>query len=179
MLSKDWLLGYLEGQGSFSVVIKKSGHSRRLQVVADFSVKVPSSETKLLEMISKGLGNVGKVYCKDTSAVLKITKLEDVLKVVTFFSSGKFASSSQAETFSIWAKCVDLIQKGEHLTPQGMLKIAALRNLLHDQKKWNKRSFCEVRVEVDPCEPYKKLGKIPERCDCKSCKEVCYARDIS
>jgi hypothetical protein len=166
-MNPDWLFGYLEGQGRFSIVLKKSGISRGLQVVADFSVK--SDDSELLESISGRLG--GKVYPKNDSYVLKITKLEEVLEVVDFFKHGEFKSKTQEERFKRWKVCVKLIESGQHLTKDGMLAIATLRNKLHSKDKWNKKSFCDIRTEVDPCEVYKRFGKIPAGCD--KCKGVC------
>jgi len=162
-MNLDWLLGYLEGQGSFSIVLKKSGD--RMQVVADFSVK---GDKDLLERVAEYIG--GKVYRKGGSYVLKVTKLNEAAMLVRMLEH-KIKSEVNKDTFGVWKECVCLMENGEHLTKEGMLKIATLRNSLHGKDKWNKKSFCEIRTKVDPCEIYKKLGKIPEGCKiCGGCQ---------
>jgi len=164
-MNNNWLLGYLEGQGRFSIVMKKSGPSKRLQVVADFSVK--SDDSELLRDISKLFG--GKIYSKSGAWVLKITKLKDILKVVKFFEGKEMTSKAQRETFQTWKECVKLIENKDHLTNEGMLAIATLRNNLHFKDKWNKKSFCAVKAEIDPCGMYKIYGEIPK--GCRGCSE--------
>jgi len=161
-MDQKWLSGFIEGTGCFSIIIRKSHNSVGYQTITDFTVKLPLEQKPLLEEIQSHLG-LGKVYSNQKGALLKATKLEDAKKLIVLFD-GKFISPAKAREFSVWKDCVSLMEKGLHHTHQGLLEIAHLRDSIHVKKLWNKKNFCSLRVELDPCHIYQKEKHLPQGC---------------
>ena len=111
----------------------------------------------------------GNIYYRNKEtkdeAILKATKLEEVKNITSLFKATDFLSPIKQKKFKIWSECVDIIDKKQHLTKEGFLKIALLRDVLnHSKKQWNKKKYCHVRLEIDPCHVYQKEKRLPETC---------------
>ena|SRR3989338_5253858 len=167
-VSKQWLLGFIESAAVFSIIIKKSKNTLGQQVVADFTIKLPGSEVGILEKIQQVL-QAGNIYYRNKEtkdeAMLKATKLEEVKKIINLFKPTDFLSETKRKKFELWSQCICLIENKQHLTKEGILEIALLRDLLNRSKnQWNKKKYCHVRLEIDPCHVYQKEKKLPETC---------------
>ena len=167
-VSKQWLLGFIESAAVFSIILKKSNNTLGQQVVADFTIKLPGSEVGILEKIQEVL-QAGNIYYRNKEtkdeAILKATKLEEVKNIVTLFRPTDFLSETKRKKFETWSECIAIIEKKQHLTKEGFLKIALLRDVLNYKKKqWNKKKYCHVRLEIDPCHIYQKENRLPETC---------------
>lgn len=162
-MDKKWLLGFIEGSGCFSIVIRKSSTTVGYQTIADFTLKLPASQRDLLEKIQKTL-KVGRLYENGDEVILKATKLSDARALATFFTPHSFVSEAKKKEFANWKKCVSLMNKGSHTTKNGLLEIARLRDALHTKNLWNKKNYCDLRVELDPCHVYQKTHSLPEGC---------------
>jgi len=182
-MNKQWLLGFVEGEGCFSIIIKKSrGHIHGYQAHADFSIKLTASEKDTLEKIRNYLGNVGHIYYRDPEktrlkfinaneeVMFKVTKLEEIKKIVEFFKDLDFISLSKKQDFENWCECIKLIENKQHLTKEGLLKISYIRDKIHKRKQWNKQNFCMIKNKIDPCHIYLKENKIPLNCKSNKCK---------
>ncbi len=183
MLNKEWLLGFIEGEGCFSIIIKKSGISKTAkQIVADFTIKLTESEKEVLEKVREFLGNIGNIYFQSSKSsrgkglanardcmAFKVTKLKEVRNIASLLENMEFISTSKRQEFKAWKECIELMEKKEHLTKEGLFKIALLREKLNKRKQWNRKSYCEFRNEIEKCPEYLKNNKIPEGCNI--CKE--------
>jgi hypothetical protein len=181
-MNKNWLLGFVEGEGCFSIIIKKGkNYAQGYQVHADFSIKSTASERETLELIRNFLGEVGHIYHQDSKkkflnthpeAIFKVTKLEEIKKIVDFFKDLQFISQSKKQDFENWCKCIELIEDKQHLTKEGLLKISYIRDKIHKRKQWNKQNYCMIKSDVDPCEIYLKKKEIPINCNSKLCNPL-------
>jgi len=167
-IDKKWLLGFIESAGIFSIIIKKSKNNLGHQIVADFTIKLPGSEVGLLEKIKDHL-QAGNIYYRNKitkdEAILKATKLEEVKRIASLFKPDDFVSDTKRKKFETWKNCINLIEQKQHLTKEGILQIALLRDLLHYNKKlWNKKKYCHVRLELDPCHVYQEEKRLPDTC---------------
>ena len=173
-LKRHWMLGFIEASACFSIVIKRGrGYKCKNQVFADFSIKFPPDQHELARAIKKALG-AGRIYCRSDKdrrckeVLLKSTALDDVKRIAAFLKMG-FVSKARRQEFEVWVRCISSIDAGEHLTKEGLLRIALLREDLHSRRQWNKKNYCTIRQRIDPCEVYKRLGSIPTSCRvCKS-----------
>ncbi len=168
-IDKKWLLGFIESAAVFSIILKKSNNNLGQQVVADFTIKVPGSEVGTLERIQQGL-QAGNIYYRNKEtkdeAILKATKLEEVKNIITMFKPEDFVSPTKQKKFKIWSECITIIDQKQHLTKEGFLQIALLRDVLnYSKKQWNKKRYCHVRLEIDPCHVYQKEKKLPDNCE--------------
>ena len=168
-LDKKWLLGFVESAATFSIIIKKRKNTLGQQVVADFTIKLPGSEVGTLEKIKEEL-QAGNIYYRNKEtkdeAILKATKLEEIKNIVLVFKPEDFVSETKRKKFELWSQCIQMIEQKQHLTKEGILQIALLRDLLNYNKKhWNKKKYCHVRLEIDPCHVYQQEKKLPETCE--------------
>ncbi|MBU0953264.1 MAG: LAGLIDADG family homing endonuclease [Nanoarchaeota archaeon] len=161
MLSRPWLLGFLEAQGSFSIVFKKIPSGLGYQVIPDFSVKVPLAQVSLLEAIQQEL-RIGHIYRTATGATLKATKLADAQDLIAFLEGQRFLSETRQRHFDAWKESVRLITQGTHRTKEGLLNLAMHRDLLTERKQ-HQHDYCHVRRDLDPCE-HAKHGTLPKTC---------------
>lgn len=184
MLNKQWLLGFIEGEGCFCIVVKKSGKDHKTnQVTTDFTIKLTESEREVLERIRDYMGGIGHIYFQSSEPnrkkgminardclAFKVTKLEQTKRIAELFDENDFVSNSKKAEFLAWKECISMMERKEHLTKEGFFKIALLRDKLNKRKQWNRKSYCEFRNEVEKCSEYIKYKKIPE--NCSICKGV-------
>jgi len=145
------------------VIIRKSHNQVGYQTIADFTIKLPLQQKSLLEEIRKSL-NVGRIYTGKGEAILKVTRLDDARKLVKFFGKKSFLSKVKRKEFRVWKKCVSIMDSGKHHTPVGILEMARLRDSVRQKNLWNKKNYCSLRVEIDPCHVYEKANQLPEGC---------------
>lgn len=162
-MERNWLLGFLEAQGCFCIVIKRNNDYK--QITPSFSIKLGLLERELLERIGKELGGIGNIYTEKGSATFKVTKLEDIEKIISIFDWMSFESKRKRTEFEIWKNCIGLIKEKKHLTKEGLLKIAMLRDMMQKKNIGNKIGFCDIHNEIEPCAEYKKKKIIPENCN--------------
>lgn len=174
-----WLVGFIEGEGCFSIGFIKTKDSRfGYQIKAMFAIKITLSEKQVLEEIRTFLGNIGNLYFESSetnrkkgmknandSISFRVTKIEELKKIINLLQNEKFVSKQKRQDFDNWVKCINLFENKKHLTKKGFLEIARIREQMHKRKQANKQSFCELRSKTDPCDIYRKTGKIPISCD--------------
>lgn len=173
MISDEWLLGFIEGEGCFSTALlkRKGGY----QPVPIFAIKLSAQDKGVLEKIKKKLG-LGRIYFQDEKKykknpdfvnhayIYRTTNVQEAYAMADFLKPMKFVSKSKKRDFESWCKCIEIIKSKKHLKKEGLLEIAALRDPEGKRKQWNKKSYCNIRAEIDPCEIYKRDKKVPENC---------------
>jgi len=95
-----------------------------------------------------GVGHVYTTNREDTKTDRNIVQyrvqgVKDCLKVRDFFTPLTF-ETPKGEDFKLWSNCLDLMEKGEHLTNEGLLKICELRDKMNFRKTKNKWSTEEI-----------------------------------
>lgn len=170
-MDTQWLLGFIEGSGCFSIIIRKSNNHVGYQTIADFTLKLPRSQKPLLENIKAVLG-IGKIYENNDEAILKSTKQEDAQRLVEFFQKKQFVSEGKRREFGVWKQCVEKMNAGTHLTKEGVLQIAHLRDSVRLKNLWNKKNYCTIRRELDPCHVFEATNQLPEGC------RICWGTEI-
>ena len=171
-MNLDWVGGFIEGNGSFSIgFIKSSSTKLKYQIKPVFVLKIPKSEMAVLEKVRGFFGGIGNIYYDMGENVsFRVTKLDEVKNIVNLLKNARFVSENKKRDFENWVRCIRLIEKKEHLTKDGFLKIALIRDAIHKKQLWNKKNYCVIKNNVDPCEIYLKEKKIPDNCGiCKGC----------
>ena len=183
-MNLDWVTGFIEGEGCFSILfIKAKSNKLGYQIKPMFAIKLVESEVDVLKEIRLFFNNIGNIYFESNSSgrakrmknandsfSFRISRLEEIKELVKKMSGANFVSKEKERDFKKWCKCIEIIDKKEHLSKVGFLKIAKLRESMHKRKQYNKQTFCQIRIDVDPCEIYKKTKKIPKDCDkCNDC----------
>ena len=162
-MDRKWLTGFIEGSGCFSIIIRKSQTKVGYQTIADFTLKRPLDQLPLLEEIKSFL-KIGRVYENKKEAIFKINKIDDAKRLITFFKNNALVSPMKQKEFTTWKDCVDIMDSGLQHTAQGILEIAHMRDGIHTRNLWNKKNYCNLRRELDPCQVYEEQHVLPEGC---------------
>ncbi|HIH32883.1 MAG TPA: hypothetical protein HA227_01390 [Candidatus Diapherotrites archaeon] len=173
MISIDRILGFVEGEGCFSIMMQKNidrkprktlRKNKRVsalpfRVVPNFRITACEKDRKMLEEIKEALG-IGAIYTQNRTkynqnhnpvSYYYTRNFEEALKVKEFFKDKEFLTT-KGQDFQQWCKCLEIIQKGQHLTKKGLLEICTIRDQMNTRKNKNTRTFEMVKdiLEKNP-----------------------------
>ena len=136
-LSKEklgfFLAGFVEGEGSFNVSLrKKVDYKVSWQVVMSFNVS--QKDPTLLYLLQKALGcGIIKVRKIDNLYSYDATNPKDIIqKVIPYFQKYPVLSISKQKNFEIFCAIAQLMEKGEHRNLIGLRKIVELREKINE-----------------------------------------------
>ncbi len=142
MLTKDYVVGLVDGEGSFTVYIRDltmpSKAKRRVRIEPRFYLKLIERDKRVLDelKIFFGCGNV--YFQKDTRKnhqhcyrfeVANRTDLAEV--IVPFFRENALKFPSKSKDFNIFCDLMDRIKAGEHLTAKGLSNLYRIKQGMH------------------------------------------------
>lgn len=135
-----YIAGFVDGEGSFNVSIKRS-KEHRINWRVEPSFNISQKERAILALIKKWLrcGTLrerkdGLIYYE----VRNLTSLNNI--IIPFFNKFNFLSSTKKRNFMIFKKIMEKINKGEHLNQEGFTEIMKLRERLN-QGHGRKRKY--------------------------------------
>ena len=125
-LAPNWVVGFTEGEGCFRVSINRQPKMLTgWQVLPEFRIVQHKRNRATLEKLQRFFGAGDVVVNHGTRLELRIRKLSDLMKVAAFFKQHRFHTTKQAD-FRIFAQIIDMMERREHLTHEGLAKIAKL-----------------------------------------------------
>ena len=130
-----FLAGFVEGEGSFNVSLRrKVDYKVNWQVV--MSLNVSQKDPTILGIIKEELGcGIIKVRKKDLLYSYDVTKPQDIIqKVIPYFQKFPLLSKSKRKNFAIFCKIAQIMGKGGHKNLSGLRKILELREGLNEGK---------------------------------------------
>ena len=143
---KWFLAGFVEGEGSFNVSLrKKIDYKTGWQVVLSFNVS--QKDVKILELLHDTIGcGIIKVRKYDGLHSLDVTNTQEIIqKVIPFFREYRLFSVEKRKNFAIFCKITQLMSKNKHKDEQGLRKILNLREKLNEGKgRKRKYQFSDV-----------------------------------
>ncbi|MDD4251299.1 MAG: LAGLIDADG family homing endonuclease [Candidatus ainarchaeum sp.] len=172
MLSKDYILGFVEGEGCFNITLQryvdyhtrktKRSNSKKLnafpfRVKPSFRIVCAKRDQKVLEEIREiiGVGEIYTNYRKNSTkhqniAHYYVQTLSDLIKVRDFFKNCIFMTTKGSD-FNYWCQCLDIIYLKKHQTKEGFLEICRIRGLMntHSGKTtmWKPTEIAKVFTE--------------------------------
>jgi hypothetical protein len=129
-LDPKWIVGFTDGEGCFHVSINKiPGMSLGWQVLPEFRIVQHEKDEEVLHEIKNyfGFGKI-EINNKDENATRKgfrVRGLENLNKVVKFFQEHSLKTSKR-KNFEIFSEIIEMMNNKEHLTKEGLDKIAKL-----------------------------------------------------
>jgi hypothetical protein len=132
LIKRGWVIGFVDGEGCFSIGfirqpdrINRKGYRTGYQVAHEFAVTQGAKSISCLHELHEFFG-VGQVIINNRYDNHKehlyryvVRKRKDLLEVVIpFFRLNPMHSSKQRD-FEKFARCVELIETGHHLTHPG------------------------------------------------------------
>ena len=142
MLNPNYIIGLVDGEGSFTVYIKnpdlKKDIKRRVKVEPRFYLKLIDKDKNILYEL-KRFFNCGNVYFqKDKRPNHKdcyryeVANRNDLEKVIMpFFRRYKLKLESKRNDFKIFCEILKRIKKKEHLTDSGLKNLYKIKQKMH------------------------------------------------
>lgn len=129
-LDAKWIVGFTDGEGCFHISINRIPEmSLGWQVLPEFRIVQHEKDESVLHEIKNyfGFGNV-KINRSDfhgTRKEFRVRGLDNLNKIVKFFQENNL-NTSKKKDFEIFSEVIELMNKKEHLTKDGLDKIAKL-----------------------------------------------------
>lgn len=147
LVSSDWIVGFVEGEGCFSVgFIKqpdrkyKKGYKTGIQVWHEFCVTQGASSLKALKEI-KNFFKVGNIYInkrydnhKEHLYRYVVRKREDLLKIIIPFFKSQSMHTQKKKQFEKFAQTFEMVMRSEHLSNEGLIKIMKIAENMNVKK---------------------------------------------
>ena len=136
-LNPHYVVGFIDGEGSFSIGVGKHKTLKRgLEIRPQFSIELRADDREVLERILVTIG-CGRIY--DCSydrygwyphVKYKVGSIKDFLNYVFPFLDQYPLQAKKAKGYRIFREIILMFQKKEHLTDAGFKKIISLRTAM-------------------------------------------------
>ncbi len=146
-LNPHYVVGFIDGEGSFSISIGRHKTLRRgIEVRPEFEIELRADDREILERILITIG-CGKIY--DCSyerygwyphIKYKITSTKDMEQYLFPFFDAYPLQAKKGEVYAFFREIVLMVRKKQHLTDEGFKKILSLRALIRSLGKKHRNS---------------------------------------
>lgn len=130
-LNPYYITGFVDGEGCFTTSIFKD--SRMLtgwQIKPIFKIYLHNRDKKLLEAIQRTFG-VGKIYKHGKNSLeFRVSSLKNLKIILDHFDKYPLITKKWAD-YILFKESVNLIEKKEHLTQIGLLKLVGIKSILN------------------------------------------------
>ena len=142
MLNPNYIIGLVDGEGSFTVYVRKPGEEkdvkRRVKAEPRFYVKLVAKDKEILYRLKKFF-DCGNVYFQGDKRKnhqdcyrYEVANRNDLRTVIIpFFKKYSLQVFSKQKDFKIFCKLIELMEKGEHLNEKGLRRIYNLKQKMH------------------------------------------------
>jgi hypothetical protein len=141
LIADGWIVGFVDGDGCFSCPIQRnSSMTLGWQVQPRFVVVQGASSENVFEDLARYFG-CGRVYRnrrgdnhREDLCVYSVYRLGDLwLKIVPFFEQNPLRTAKR-ENFAKFARIVELMRLGRHLSLEGLVQIAEIAETMNFRK---------------------------------------------
>lgn len=126
-LSPEWVVGFVDGEGCFYIGVNRQPTMKiGWQVLPEFRVVQHQRDVALLEQLRAFFG-CGQVTVNNGDRMeLRIRGVRELSeRVVTFFRLHPLRTVKRS-SFECFAEVIDLMQRGDHLTMEGLARVREL-----------------------------------------------------
>lgn len=141
-LSPDYVCGFVDGEGCFTITIskhktKKLGLDARLH----FEIELRADDEELLRRIQEAL-NCGKIYHLNYKRYgwhphveLKVSSIKEIeSNIIPFFQKHKLQGKKR-HSFDFFVQAFQVFKDREHLTHEGIEKLLKIRQKMNKYSK--------------------------------------------
>jgi len=140
-LAGEWVVGFVDGEGCFSVPIFRNATCRLgWQVQPEFAVVQGERSVKVLHALQTffgcGLVTVNHRHDNHRQDMWRfgVRRLDDLVRhIIPFFEQYPLLTAKAGE-FSSFAKVVRLMEKGFHLQVEGLSQVASIASTINRRK---------------------------------------------
>ena len=164
LIKIGWITGFIDGEGCFSIAfIKQSDRKRRkgyrtgYQVFHEFAVTQGAKSVSSLRQLQDffGVGNVyaNKRYDNHREHLYRyvVRRRQELLEIIIPFFQKYSLQTSKADDFDKFAQCVKMVDAGQHLAREGLIKIARIVEAMNSKK--SKESLVRILRDYTPTIP--------------------------
>jgi hypothetical protein len=142
MLNPNYIVGLVDGEGSFTVYIRnpdlKKKAKRRTKIEPKFYLKLIEKDKDILYELKNFFG-CGNVYFQvdkrknhQNCYRYEVTNRNDLEKVIIhFFKKHQLKLVSRRKDFKIFCRIMKGIKQGKHFTKSGLRKLYFLKQKMH------------------------------------------------
>nr|YP_010608724.1 hypothetical protein PNX16_mgp047 [Drechslerella dactyloides]WAN89804.1 hypothetical protein [Drechslerella dactyloides] len=129
LLNPYFLTGFVDGESCFQVQINSSKTTKTgLTVQAKFLIGINKKDLVILELIKSYFKGIGNIWKQGNDSVLyNVTSLHDLTNVIIPHFDKYTLITQKKGDFILFKEIVDLINRKEHLTLEGIQKILAIK----------------------------------------------------
>ena len=134
-LNAQWVVGFVDGEGCFHIGINKNQEMKLgVQVLPEFTVVQHQVDVQVLHGLKDYFG-CGVVRKNHGERMCYRVRGHDNLfqKIVPFFEKHQLKTRKRVD-FTKFRKVVRLMEKGEHLQPEGLEKIRQIKETMNSTK---------------------------------------------
>ncbi len=150
-LPPDYIAGFIDGEGSFSVSINRNMTTRRkIEVRPEFEIELRADDKEILKKICATIG-CGTIY--DCSydrygwyphTKYKISSAKDMEEYLFPFLDKHPLRAKKAKVYKLFREIVLMFRKKEHLTDKGFARIIKLRDKIRKFGKKHRQQPVET-----------------------------------
>ncbi len=137
MLTADYVVGLVDGEGSFAVHFNQS-QRRRAKVEPRFCLKLKADDRVILDEL-RGFFQCGKVYIQRDQRPkhslcyrFEVSNRQDLLeKVVPFFEQNPLRCPSKKRDFMLFRQIMTCVREEAHRTNEGLEMMRQLAAKMH------------------------------------------------
>ncbi len=142
MLNPNYIIGLVDGEGSFTAYIKNPDSNknvkRRVRAEPRFYLKLVEKDKSILYEL-KSFFKCGNVYFQKDRRQnhqdcyrYEVVNRDDLEKIIIpFFEKYQLKLTSKRKDFEIFCKIMKDIKKGKHLTKLGLVSLYRLKQKMH------------------------------------------------
>jgi hypothetical protein len=129
-----WLIGFVEGEGSFMVIIQKSKNKKTTDNIGlKFVITQHSKDSVLFDNISNYLG-CGRCYFNRNEVYLIVSTFSDINnKIISLFNKYPLLGTKK-EDYLDFCKVAELIKSKDHLTKEGIENIKRIKSNMNSKR---------------------------------------------
>ena len=134
----NWFAGFVTGEGNFDVKITPDSTFKiGYRVTLRFRVVQHERDKKLMECLAKFLkaGNIYK-HSEKHAVVLSVTKFSDIYNIIVPFFEQNPLLGIKLFDYLDWCKVANIMNKGSHLTIEGLNLIRELKAGMNRGRKY-------------------------------------------
>jgi len=131
-LDAQWVVGFVDGEGCFFVGLNPHPEmTSGFQVLPEFTVVQHQRDIQLLHALKAFFGCGVVRRNREERMAYRVRRLEHLReRIVPFFEAHPLRSKKRLD-FLAFRKVIRLMERGEHLHPQGLERIRALASRMN------------------------------------------------
>ena len=125
-LEPQWVVGFVDGEGCFHIALNRQPKMRSgWQVLPEFRVVRHERDEQVLVRLQRFFGCGSVTTNNGDRKELRVRGMRDLGHIIEFFKVHRLQTKKRRD-FEYFANVLELMERGEHLSPEGLRKIAGI-----------------------------------------------------